>query len=521
MVNVKVHFKSRGNSHIFLKYAIRFDVIRWMCTSWRNIMTVRNFFSYYVFPFFILSLIEGAAVLFGTMMNSSVAVPLAIMIIGLVLFYWWKRKKMDKSVYKMNVYIFLAVSALDLILLLISNGSFHSSLISILGVPLFPFIPMIVMYLIIGSHESLHLVLFLTLFASVLISRFFLYGTSGLKKLLIPVLAGCLFLTSGYMMYRNSPQQKYSGHGFDYMNGYSSTDFSDRMVYSSPVKLPVLDHPSSLLIENEEEMVRMDGAEACYPMYASIALNIYQNIAEIEKSYVLNNKPFDNGKYVTFTNSVNGYSRLIDGNVDLFFGARPSVKFTEWAESMGKEIMLEQIASEAFVFFTQADNPVDSLTSEQVKAIYHGDITNWKEVGGKDQEIVAFQRPAESGSQIMMEYFMGDVSLKQPLTYEIFDSMAGVINVVAQYHNEKGALGYTFRYFLEELHQEKNVKMIAIDGVEPTAENISSGAYPLITPVYCAYMADNQNPSVQKILDFLLSEDGQYLISKSGYAPLN
>ena len=64
-------------------------------------------------------------------------------------------------------------------------------------------------------------------------------------------------------------------------------------------------------------------------------------------------------------------------------------------------------------------------------------------------------------------------------------------------------------------------KMIAIDGVEPTSENISSGAYPLITPVYCAYMADNQNPSVQKILDFLLSEDGQYLISKSGYAPLN
>ena len=166
----------------------------------------------------------------------------------------------------------------------------------------------------------------------------------------------------------------------------------------------------------------------------------------------------------------------------------------------------------------EEDNPVDDLTSEQIKAIYHGDITNWKEVGGKDQEISAFQRPKDSGSQTMMEYFMGDVSLKEPKTYETVDSMVGVISHVAQYANEAGAMGYSFRYFLEGLNQEKGVKILSVDGVAPTVENIENGSYPLTVSLCLITRKDDPNPNVQKMIDYILSEDGQSIVRKTGYA---
>lgn len=192
----------------------------------------------------------------------------------------------------------------------------------------------------------------------------------------------------------------------------------------------------------------------------------------------------------------------------------------EMAKEYGVEIEITSIGKEAFVFFVEEDNPIDNLTSDQLKAIYHGDITNWKELGGKDQEILAFQRPENSGSQTMMKYFMGDLSLKEPQTYEKVDAMMGVIKEVAQYANEKGAIGYSFRYFLEELNQEKGVKMLSIDGVYPTIANIENGAYPLTTDVCLITRKNETNPNVQKMIDIILSDDGQEIIRRTGYAGL-
>lgn len=350
--------------------------------------------------------------------------------------------------------------------------------------------------------------------------------------------------------YRAYNQKVYSGHGFDYMSGYSSTDFKGYHVYDGE-KLVSLNHEASLWIEEEKDMPVMDGAEACYPVYTAVAKAIYKDIDVIEKKAnkryeEWEDKHFDeygepedwyeqdeedaeeewidkynNGMIVTFTNTVCGYDRLIDDEVDLFFGARPSADQKEFAAEENKQIISTPIGSEAFVFFVEEDNPVDDLTSEQVRKIYHGDITNWKEIGGKDQKIVAFQRPEESGSQVMMEYFMGDVKLKAPDTYEIVDAMDGVIDEVKQYNNEAGAMGYTFRYFLEGLQQEKGVKMLAIDGVAPTQEHIADRTYPIIVPLVCAKIKGNDNPNVDKVIDFLRSKDGQYIITKTGYGPLD
>ena len=165
-------------------------------------------------------------------------------------------------------------------------------------------------------------------------------------------------------------------------------------------------------------------------------------------------------------------------------------------------------------------NPVDDLTPEQIRAIYHGDITNWKDVGGNDQTIKAFQRPKDSGSQAMMEYFMGDVKLMEPDTYEIVGGMLDVIDKVAQYANEEGAFGYSFRYFVEELSQEKGVKLLSINGVAPTLENIENGSYPLTVDLCLTTRTDDPNPYVQKMIDFMLSKEGQEIVRRTGYAGL-
>lgn len=98
--------------------------------------------------------------------------------------------------------------------------------------------------------------------------------------------------------------------------------------------------------------------------------------------------------------------------------------------------------------------------------------------------------------------------------------MMGVIKEVAQYANEKGAIGYSFRYFLEELNQEKGVKMLSIDGVYPTIANIENGAYPLTTDVCLITRKNETNPNVQKMIDIILSDDGQEIIRRTGYAGL-
>jgi phosphate transport system substrate-binding protein len=117
-----------------------------------------------------------------------------------------------------------------------------------------------------------------------------------------------------------------------------------------------------------------------------------------------------------------------------------------------------------------------------------------------------------------MEYFMGNVSLKEPMTYETVNAMGGVIEHVAQYSSEAGAIGYTFRYFLEELNQEKDVKMLSVDGVYPTVQTIENGTYPLTVPLVAVTRKNDKNENVRKVLEFLLSEDGQEIIRKTGYA---
>lgn len=475
-------------------------------------------------PLFFFSTATSFLSLFATPLLSSDGGDILLLILQTLLllvmiflhhFGIYKKEELDDSFWYAYTGYALVTAFVFTITFVISQGSFAHPIFNANLVTVFLFYGLFILNILFCDLYHLIIIIGVTLGVSVLFTTALSPKKKHLPRLAIVIV---LLLVVNLTTYFNSPNYKYKGHGFEYMNGFSSTDLSDYTPYSSSNKLVMLDHEANLRIETEEEMPILDGAEACYPVYSAIAKAVYKDIDIIEKEY---SSISEHGKIVTFYNTALGYERLFSGDVDMFFGAKPSQSQIELAKEYGVELEYTQIGKEAFVFFVNEHNPIDNLTSDQIRAIYHGDITNFKEVGGENEEIISFQRPEQSGSQAMMEYFMGDVSLKEPLTYETIGAMSGIIEKVAEYHNESGALGYTFKYFLERLNQEKNVKILSIDGVYPTKENIQNGSYPATVGLYCITLKDNDNQNVQKMLEFLLSEDGQYIIEETGYCPMN
>ncbi|MGI2328744.1 PstS family phosphate ABC transporter substrate-binding protein [Planococcus sp. YIM B11945] len=271
-------------------------------------------------------------------------------------------------------------------------------------------------------------------------------------------------------------------------------------------KLARLEKPASFKIE--EEWPKLDGATALYPLYAAFAEAVYP-----KNSY----PPYDSS--VQSSSTPEAYERLIAGEADLIFAAGPSISQERAAKEAGVELKLTPIGREAFVFFVNSRNPIDSLKGEDIRGIYAGTIDNWKEVGGSDDKIRAFQRPEESGSQTTFIKFMGDAPIEEPETEDVASAMGGIINEVASYHNYKNAIGYTFRFYSTEMVRNDKIKLLGIDGVIPTRETIRSGSYPSVSEFY-AVTAGTENPNVEPFLDWILSEEGQKLIDETGFVSL-
>ncbi len=207
--------------------------------------------------------------------------------------------------------------------------------------------------------------------------------------------------------------------------------------------------------------------------------------------------------------------------VDLIIVTPPSQEELAFAEKSGVEMILEPVCYDAFVFITGQDNPVDSLTAEQVRDIYSGKITNWKEVGGADSDIRAFQREPNSGSQTAMENLvMKGRKIVPPETFEIIAGMGSLVETVAEYENSRSSLGYTYNFYLETLYRHENIKVLQIDGIPPTAENLRSGLYPFTANYFAVIRAADREKTGGKFMDWMLSDEGQQCIEQAGYVPI-
>lgn len=269
-----------------------------------------------------------------------------------------------------------------------------------------------------------------------------------------------------------------------------------------------LDRPASITME--DPLPSLDGATALFPLYSAFVNAVYpQHAAELNRQ----------GGPFRFTNTVNGYDSLAMGELDIMFGAYPSQEQRDTADSHGNSFIYTPIGREGFVFFVRKDNPVDNLSIEQVKGIYSGEITNWQQVGGKDMPISAYQRNEGSGSQSTLVGLMGDTKLMEPPTNMLNNAMGGIIRQTASYRNDGSAIGFSFRYYAQDMVRDRGIKLLAIEGIEPTLENISSGEYPLTSEFYA--VTTRRDAQIDKLLAWILSAEGQQIVRQTGYGGVN
>lgn len=258
-------------------------------------------------------------------------------------------------------------------------------------------------------------------------------------------------------------------------------------------------------LEFDGELPRIDGAAALFPVYSAFVNAVYPE-----------NTTLDDGVFF-YNNTPIGYAMLAEKKTDVFIGVYPSGEQIDYAKENNTEFCYTPIGTEAFVFFVHKDNPIQSLTTEEIKGIYSGKITNWAQLGGKNEKIEAFQRNEGSGSQSMLERFMGDAEIADPPREQVTDLMSGIINKVADYRSRGGSIGFSFRYYVEGIIKNPDIKMIAVDGIAPTAENIRNGSYPIVTPIYAVTYEGNDNENVEKLINWILSDEGQSIINETGY----
>lgn len=217
------------------------------------------------------------------------------------------------------------------------------------------------------------------------------------------------------------------------------------------------------------------------------------------------------------------YLSLINIKVDLILNAtEPSKDEKAEADKHNVKLELTPIALDGFVFLINSDNPINNLTTQNLKDIYTGKITNWKQLGGLDMKIEPLLRQKNSGSQELMEkIFMKGQPIKD-FPVEIISMMELVEGV----DSNKAAIGYSLYYYknamVDRLDTNPLVKIISVDGVSPDTGTISRKKYPYVFNIYAVTRSDqDKNSLVYKIKQWLVTSEGQDLVKEAGYSPLN
>lgn len=388
------------------------------------------------------------------------------------------------------------------------NGDRFSRTVKITLTVLIAFVGVFLVFLGVVIQEEYDPVGFFTFMSFFLLPVPLLLGMVWLKKLrkaAVGILAGyvALFLVIGVGTALVDTQQDHT-----VINVTPNINTQEYLPFKWPSKIVKM-NDASFKLKRGDDLPIIDGATAAFPVYSAFVHAVYPRSTELYDGVF------------EYNNTVGGYKKLAERKTDIFFGAYPSKEQLAYAEECGTTFAFTQIGTEAFVFFVHKDNPINSLTAEQIRGIYAGEITNWMEVGGNNEPIMAFQRNEGSGSQSMLLRFMGDTPLMEPPMSQVSGFMSGIIEEVADYESRSGSIGFSFRFYVEGIIQNPDIKMIAIDGVAPTVENIKNGTYPVVAPVYAVTWAGNDNPNVKKLLDWILSDEGQYIIEETGYVGLN
>jgi phosphate transport system substrate-binding protein len=203
-----------------------------------------------------------------------------------------------------------------------------------------------------------------------------------------------------------------------------------------------------------------------------------------------------------------GLSQVAEGSVQI----GNSDVFAEEKEGIPAEELVDHKV--AVVGMTAAVNPkvgIEDITKEDLIKVFTGKITNWKELGGKDQKVVLVNRPDSSGTRAIFNQFALDGATPAEGITE--DSSNTVKKIISE---TEGAIGYlAFSYFTDD-----SVTPLAIDGVEPTEENVQSGEFPVWAYQH-SYTKGEADGLAKAFLDYLMSDEIQTtLLKEQGYLPV-
>jgi phosphate transport system substrate-binding protein len=211
-----------------------------------------------------------------------------------------------------------------------------------------------------------------------------------------------------------------------------------------------------------------------------------------------------------------GIAALINGTVDLAQSSRPMKddEKQKAAQSRGSEVVELAVALDGLAVFVNTANPVQQLTMAQLKDIFQGKVTNWKEVGGPDAVVVLYGRENSSGTY---DYFREHVLEKGDFSPRVqtLQGTAAVINAVGHDRNGMGYGGIAYA---------KDVRPLAISAsgapVAPSEATVADGTYPLSRKLFF-YYPQNAPERVTKFAQWALTPEAQALVTQVGYFPLN
>ncbi len=212
-----------------------------------------------------------------------------------------------------------------------------------------------------------------------------------------------------------------------------------------------------------------------------------------------------------------GISALINGTTDICNASRPMKKsevdkLKARFNVVGVEI---KAAKDGLAVYVNESNPVQELTLDQLRRIYTGAITNWKDVGGPDAKIIIYGRENSSGTYV---YFKDNVLMGDdfsPMT-QTMPGTAAVVNAVSK---DKFGIGYGGAAYAKGIKDVKVKKDANTLGYAPTEENVKTGKYPIARYLYL-YTRNRPTGAVKKFIDWILSQEGQQVVSKVGYFPV-
>ncbi len=261
-----------------------------------------------------------------------------------------------------------------------------------------------------------------------------------------------------------------------------------------------------------EEFPGVDGSTACIPLMAQIMADTTgADLTEAQSAISVSTTAYAWENMGVYDSDL---AQLL-----IVYEAPDYVK-DEIAQA-GTQLEQKAIGRDALVFIVNEDNPVQSLTQDQLREIYAGRITNWKDVGGDDTPIVAFQRGEDSGSQTLFQNLLiGDGDLMEAPTELAPASMGGLVDSIASYNNSANAIGFSVYYYIDQMYSQPGLRLLAVEGVTPSNDTIASQEYPLCNDFYAVIRASAAADSPERqVYDWLSTEDGVRCIEKAGYVP--